>query len=419
MSRRPQLLFVSPRFLFPADSGGKIRSAQILRGIKDGEFAITLAAPAPADGAQGFSAELDEVCDRFVHWPAPAGGLVFAARRAGHLLSRLPVSVASDRSPEARAVVARELARGPDVAVFDFAHSTVLAAAQMGVPSVMFTHNVESEIFARHARVARHWLMRRVWAAQHAKMERFERAALARFDRIVAVSERDAAYFRDRWQLKGVAVIPTGVDLEFFRYQAPPSTLQVVFTGSMDWAANIDGIEFMLDAVWPLVTARVPQATFTVVGRNPPASLIAKARERGVHWEFTGFVADVRPWVYAASVYVIPLRVGGGTRIKAFEAMAMGCPVVSTAIGVEGLPVEGGRHYRRADTATAFADAVVALLENAEERLRLSTAARRHVEENFSYRRAAECFAAICRDAMRARRGDSAIARTEPVSRRE
>jgi glycosyltransferase involved in cell wall biosynthesis len=286
----------------------------------------------------------------------------------------------------------------------------VLAGAELKVPGVMFTHNIESEIFARHARVARHAWMRRIWAAQQAKMERFERAALARFDRIVAVSERDAAFFRERWHLAQVAVIPTGVDLDYFRYQPPPSTPRVVFTGSMDWAANIDGIEFLLDAVWPRVTARVPQAALTVVGRNPPSALVAKARERGVNWEFTGYVDDVRPWVYDASAYVIPLRVGGGTRIKAFEAMAMGCPVVSTAIGVEGLPVTAGVHYQGADSATDFADAVVALLQDAAQRLRLSAAARRHVEENFSYRRAAECFAAICRDAMQERRAACAPA---------
>ncbi|HSF42323.1 MAG TPA: glycosyltransferase [Thermoanaerobaculia bacterium] len=392
---RRRLLFVSPRFLFPADSGGKIRTAQILRGMKGGAYEIALASPVPKDVARHATA-VGEVCDRFAGWPEPRRGRAFRWTRLCHLVSRLPLPVATDRSRPGRQVVAAELARRPDVVVFDFLHSVVLAPPSLSCPSVLFTHNVESEIFERHAALAAHPVERAVWRSQLRKMERFERAALGRFDAVVAVSERDAARFRDGFGRAGARVIPTGVDADYFAYTPPGDEGVVAFTGSMDWLANIDAVDYFLEQVWDRVVREVPHARFRVIGRNPPASLVEKVRARGVAWELTGFVDDVRPHVRGCSAYVIPLRVGGGTRLKAFEAMAMGCPVVSTSIGVEGLPLEPGRHYLRADTAAELAAALVLLLRDAELRGRISREARRHVEEGFSFQRAARAFEAIC-----------------------
>lgn len=393
---RRRLLFVSPRFLFPADNGGKIRTAQILRGMKGGPYEISLASPAPEEAELRHAAAIGEVCDRFAGWPEPRRGRAFRVTRLCHLVSRLPLSVATDRSRLGRRVVAAELARRPDVVVFDFLHAVVLAPPALSCPSVLFTHNVESEIFERHAALAAHPIERAVWRSQLRKMERFEREALGRFDSVVAVSPRDAARFRDGFGVDGVQVIPTGVDADYFAYTPPGDEGIVAFTGSMDWLANIDAVDYFLERVWDRVVREVPRARFRVIGRNPPASLVEKVRARGVAWELTGFVDDVRPHVRGCSAYVIPLRVGGGTRLKAFEAMAMGCPVVSTSIGVEGLPVEPGRHYLRADTAADLADALVRLLRDAELRARISREARRHVEEGFSFRRAARVFEEIC-----------------------
>lgn len=365
--------------------------------MKGGRYEITLVSPVPAGagGLERFSADLVPVCDRFAGWPEPRRGPLFPVLRLRHLASRLPVSVATDRSPAGRRVVETELARRPDVVVFDFPHAAMLAPGRFPVPSVLFTHNVESEIFRRHAEVASSPLKRRLWRDQLRKMERFERETLARFDAVVAVSERDADWFRNGLGIARAAVIPTGVDTEYFPWSPPGDAGRVAFTGSMDWLANIDAMEWFLDEVWDRVARQAPEAHMKVIGRNPPASLVARAAA----WNFTGFVDDVRPHVRGSSVYVIPLRVGGGTRIKVFEAMAMGCPVVSTSIGVEGLPLEPGRHYLKADTAGDFAEAVVRLLRDPELRLALSREARSYVEEHFSFRRAAGAFEEICRRA--------------------
>jgi glycosyltransferase involved in cell wall biosynthesis len=395
---RRKLLFVSPRFIFPTDSGGKIRTAQILRGLSDGAFEVTLVSPQPPGGPDGFRGELDTVCHRFIGWEGPRRGPLSGLSRMVHLCSRLPIPVATDRSARGRAVVAEQLDRRPDVVVFDFPHSAVLAPPVFETPSVLFTHNVESWIFRRHAEVAGNAVIRGIWRNQWRKMERFEQTTLARFHSIVAVSDVDADWFRDNCGIGNVQVIPTGVDLDFFEYSAPQAEDSVVFTGSMDWMANQDGIEYFMRDIWPMIERARPGATMSVIGRKPPKSLVSQAS--GMPWAFTGFVDDVRPHVRGGSAYVIPLRVGGGTRIKAFEAMAMGCPVISTTIGVEGLPVVDGEHYLRADTPADFAEAVVTVLGDAELRTRLSENARRFVEQNFSAQRAAEAFSAICTETL-------------------
>ena len=181
----------------------------------------------------------------------------------------------------------------------------------------------------------------------------------------------------------------------------------VVFCGSMDWLANIDGIEHYAERIWPLISQAVPDAKMRVVGRVPPAWMVKRIESLYPEWEFTGFVDDVRDHISGADAFVIPLRVGGGTRIKAFEAMAMGVPVVSTAIGIEGLPVEAGAHYLLGDDDEEFAEQVVSLLRDGSLRAKLSVDARRLVREQFDYRVAARVFEQICLDTVEHHRKES------------
>ena len=401
MSRQRRLLFVSARYLFPTDSGGKIRTVNILRGMKGGAFEIILASPLPSAARPGHLAETGSICDRFVGWPDAARGPLFQWTRMRHLISSLPVAVATDESEAGRVAIARELEQRPDVLVVDFPHAAVLARPPFPCPSVMFTHNVEAEIFRRHAEVARGPLKRAIWRDQTAKMERYEREVLSRFSAVVAVADRDREYFRREYGAGNVSVIPTGVDLGYFAYGGSAALEDrdggtVVFIGSMDWMANVDGVEFFMDSVWPIISKARTRARCIIVGRSPPKSLVERAAASRLNWEFTGFVDDVRTFVHNAHVCIIPLRVGGGTRIKVYEAMAMGCPVVSTRIGVEGLPVEHGRHYLEADSPDAMAAAVLSLLDDRERSARLSMQARKHVEENMSAKHAARVFEEIC-----------------------
>ncbi len=402
-SPRPRLLFVSPRFLFPMDQGGKIRTANTLKGMKGGAFEIVLASPAPADTAP-FAADIASVCDRFLSWPEQPPSSV---RRVAALASRLPVAAATDRSTAGRACVDAALAERPDVVVVDFPHAGVLVPERLDTPSVLFTHNVEAEIFQRHAARAT-GLWKLVWADQSRKMARFEGEVLRRFDTVIAVSDRDAQALRTRYGLTSVAAIDTGVDLDFFvcNPPAPPPPKNggtLVFIATMSWAANVEGIHFLLDKVWPILLRARPAIRAVVIGRNPPDSLSAKIRERGLNVTLTGFVEDIRPHVAESDVYVIPLWVGSGTRIKAFEAMAMGRPVVSTTLGIEGLDVTDREHFLRADSAEEFAAAILTLLDDADLRTTVAGNARSLMEERFSWTVVARQFEAICLETMRRR----------------
>lgn len=391
--QKPRLLLVSPRFLLPADSGGKIRTGQILKRLRGGHFHVTLASPAPSPFNDVFQRDLATLCDQFVSWPERPRHLLSRLRRWASLFSRLPVSVAEDVDRRGAALVRSALAEC-DLVVFDFPHSAVLAPETLSVPSLLFTHNVEGQIFERHVDKARAWPMRWLWVNQARKMNRYEARTVQAFDQVVAVSTNDAEQLQKRYGLKSVAIIPSGVDLTYFSYAQPVSNQNVVFTGAMDWFANIEAMTHFLEAIWPLVLQRFPDAQMTVVGRRPPQRMRNRFENDGCR--FTGFVDDIRPYIRAAAVYVIPIRVGSGTRIKAFEAMALGCPVVATSIGVEGLDVTADEHYLNADGDQAFANAIGALLSDGERARRLSEAARQHLEASYSNDRVAQVFEDIC-----------------------
>ncbi len=401
----PHLLFISPRFLFPMDQGGKIRTGNILKALKGGAFEIVLASPVP-NNVHDYQNDIETVSDEFLSWPAPSGSKI---RRLAALFDTAPIGAATDRSRTGSAVVAAALAGRPDVIVVDFPHAAVLLPQGRNwteSASVMFTHNVEAEIFERHADVAT-GIWRAVWRDQSRKMRRFEDETLNRFDSVIAVSERDAMVLRKNYDLSHVDAIDTGVDLDFYRFaeagDAPSFDKtggSIVFTGAMAARANIDGIAFLMDEIWPLVIRDRPNARAVIVGRNPPAELVARAKSRNLNWHFTGFVEDIRPHVAANHVSVIPLRVGSGTRIKAFEAMSMGRPVVSTTVGVEGLDIAPGEHYLNADTAGDFAAAILRLLGDDALRESMARAARKRVEDRFSWAQVARQFEAICHDAL-------------------
>ncbi|PTT87266.1 hypothetical protein DBR42_12050, partial [Pelomonas sp. HMWF004] len=173
-----KVAFISPVFLHPADAGGKIRTGNILRGLKEsGQFDLTLLSPATPAQQRQWQAELDRQCHRFVGW-APSAA-VPRWRRAPDLLSPLPINVAADRTPAAMAAVQALLAAETfDVVVFDFVHAAVLWPAGLTGATVCFTHNVEAEIFERHAKTAASAPLRWLWASQAGKMRRFEREAL-------------------------------------------------------------------------------------------------------------------------------------------------------------------------------------------------------------------------------------------------
>jgi sugar transferase (PEP-CTERM/EpsH1 system associated) len=276
-----------------------------------------------------------------------------------------------------------------DVLVCDFLPPAVNLPRRLPCPSVLFTHNVESEIWRRHAETRTNPVARALYEQQYARMLRFERRALAKFDRVLVVSAADRDTFARIYPgaIRDVAaVIPTGVDSEFFSPSPTPSApdaRSIVFTGSMDWLPNEDAMLFFCRDVLPAIRAAEPAASLTIVGRAPTPAVRQLASQQGV--AVTGRVDDVRPYLDAAAAFVVPLRVGGGTRLKIFEAMSMGKAVVSTTIGAEGLDVTPGSHLLVADEPGAFAQAVVSVLRDVPLRRHLEQAGRSLVVQQYDW----------------------------------
>jgi sugar transferase (PEP-CTERM/EpsH1 system associated) len=319
---------------------------------------------------------------------APKRSLRFYAGAAAHVVNPLPYAVANYRSRAYAQAIDTCLAAQPfDLIVCDFLVPAVNLPSRLPCPAVLFTHNVESEIWRRHTETATGAVGRHLYGSQYRRMLRFEARTLGRFDGVLAVSDADRDTFTRIYPgavRNPVYVVPTGVDTGYFA-PAPsrPDSRHLVFTGSMDWLPNEDAMSFFCRDILPLIRAEEPSAMLSIVGRAPTPAVRALAGGMGI--DVTGRVDDVRPFMADAAVYVVPLRIGGGTRLKIFEAMSMGKAVVSTTVGAEGLPVTDGEHVKLADTPAAFARAVVDLLRSPAERARLEQAARALVVERYDW----------------------------------
>ena len=271
-----------------------------------------------------------------------------------------------------------------DVCVADFLAAAPSVPLGGRVPTLLFQHNVEHQIWKRLAQTERRPLRRALLEIEWRKTRRYEARACARASLTVAVSEPDRAMLAELAPDARIHAVPTGVDTAYFAPGAAPEIPhRLVFTGSMDWYPNEDAVMQFLDAVLPAIRRAVPGVSLTVVGRSPSARLRAAAKAADVR--VTGTVADVRPHVAEAAVCVVPLRVGGGTRLKIFEALSMAKAVVSTAVGAEGLPLVPGEHYLCADEPADFARAVIALLRDPARRRRLGAAGRDLVQARYAW----------------------------------
>jgi sugar transferase (PEP-CTERM/EpsH1 system associated) len=385
-----RLLWLKSDVLLPLDTGGKLRTWHLLRHVAARHDVTYVGFESSVQSAEQIEG-MREVA-RSVHLVprshAAKGSLRFYADAAFHIADPLPYAVGKYRSAAFRRWIERLLHEQRfDLIVCDFLVPAVNLPRRLPCPSVIFTHNVEAEIWRRHADTKTGRLGRLLYGMQHRRMLRFEGRTLARFDGVLAVSDADRDTFARLYPgaiREPVQVIPTGVDTGFFTPAASsPSSRSLVFTGSMDWLPNEDAMLFFCREVLPLIRREEPDATVSIVGRAPTPAVARLARQHGA--VVTGRVDDVRPFIAGAAVYIVPLRIGGGTRLKIFEAMSMGKAVVSTTIGAEGLPVTDGTHLVLADEPQPFADAVVRLLRNIDHRRSLEAAARELVVERYDW----------------------------------
>lgn len=398
------ILWIKTELLHPVDKGGRIRTYQMLRALAR-RHEVTYLALDDGTAAPDAVRLATEYCTRVEtvpFTPARKGSVGFYAALIANVISPLPYAIARYQVPALRdriRTICRE--HSVDVVVCDFLAPSINVPSDLGVPVMLFQHNVEAMIWQRHTHVATRPLKKAYMREQWRRMKRFEAAECRRVNRVVAVSAQDAEVFRRDYGVADVPDVPTGVDTDYFVRQPDVQRIpgSMVFTGSMDWMPNEDGIAWFVAHILPRIRAAVPSATLTIVGRNPTAAVKAlHSPETGV--TVTGSVPDVRPYLAMHQLFVVPLRVGGGTRLKIYEGMVMGLPTVSTTIGAEGLPVVDGEHLVLADEPDAFARACIALLDDPARCARMGDAADWFVREHFGWEGVAIRFAEVCRAAI-------------------
>lgn len=325
--------------------------------------------------------------------PHKVGTLRFATDVVRSWMSRYPADLWRWRSPGLSRSVRTLLASEQfDVVVADFLVAEPNLPTRVETPVVLFAHNVEHQIWKRLAAVETRWWRKAILEMEWRKMRSSERAAIRRASMTIAVSADDRDNLHALCAEARVEVVPTGVDTDFFSPSAvPPVRGRLVFSGSMDWYPNEDAILYFAREIWPRLRERRPDLSMTVVGRNPSAHLREQVEHLGI--TVTGTVADVRPFLAEGEVYVVPMRVGGGTRLKIFEALAMGKAVVSTTIGAEGLGLTPGRHFVAADSADAMVHAISTVLDDTDRRRALEAEGADYVRSRYGWNAVTTVFA--------------------------
>jgi polysaccharide biosynthesis protein PslH len=433
MSSSKIIVILTPQFPYPPHQGTTIRNYNLIAGLARRHEIHLLSFGNPEECRD---TPLHGVC-RSVQVVRPPAERPFRQRLRGLFFSRLPDLAQRLPSAQFRAALDATLERtNPDVVQvegIELAQYLFQAAARRGDderPQLVFDdHNAEYvlqqrafETDAAHlvpgrgrrvqaepdagtegeparARdpLGRRWIGAAYSLVQWRRLRRYERHACLAADQVVAVSEPDAETLRSLVPGLDPHVVPNGVDMAY--YAAPsahheagpapdagagPGEADLVFTGKMDFRPNVDAVLWFNQEVLPLIRRESPGTRFWVVGKDPHPRLSALASDGTI--ELTGWVEDVRPYIAAAGVYVIPLRIGGGTRLKVLEAMAMGRAIVSTALGCEGFDLVPGQELVVADTPAAFAEAVVSLLRDPARRARLGRAARRFAGARYDWR---------------------------------
>jgi glycosyltransferase involved in cell wall biosynthesis len=395
-----KILWVKAGKLLPVDTGGKIRSFNILRHLaRHHDVTFLSYYGGRRDSAYEASVAQELPGAETIYTAAPEGGLAQSVDYLLRLPFPTPYAVRKFTHPKVRQAVAHHLNHGDlDVAVCDFLSASLNFPESSLAPSVLFEHNVETMLWRRMAQNEAALSLKISYQIEAAKMASYETRTLRRFHDVIAVSDDDRKALLSLCSDCSVTVVPTGVDTQ--QYQpAPPASGDppvVVFSGSMDWEPNIDAVEYFCREIWPSVLLEYPKARFEIVGRKPPLRVQRLASSSIV---VTGTVPAVADYLRQATVVVVPLRIGGGTRLKIFEAMAMAKALVSTSIGAEGLDVTHGRDLLIADDAESFAAAILRLLRQPELRRKYEQAAT-VLAARYDWAHIAERFARLLEDAV-------------------
>lgn len=374
-----KLLFVTPYIPYPPSFGGSVRIYNLARELaRRNEVSILTFAETEGMGdPQG----LKPFCREVICVPRDVGGKRW--RQLASLFSRRSFQIAFHHNAAMQRAIDETVARlDIEAVIVEFSQMTGFrfpASAAL----ILDEHNVEYDLLARMAEQGSP--PRRLFnRLEVRKFRKEELRAVGAAVLTLVTSERDRDLLARNVPGLNAAVVTNGVDIDYFsRPDGPRKPHTAVFVGATHYFPNEDGVLFFIHEVLDRILAEVPDFKLTVVGGNPPPSLTGEVSD---HVEVTGFVDDVRPYMWQASVFVVPLRMGGGTRFKVVEALAAETPVVSTRLGSEGIPVTSGEEVLLADEPAAFADAVIRVLRDDTLGRRLSARGLDFVKTHFDWR---------------------------------
>lgn len=389
--QRLNVLVLDEFLPFPPDAGKAIRTWNLLKPLAR-RHSITLLCHGDAlDPQINFAKQkLESIGVRVLLAGAlpDLSGTKLYAHLLGNCVSPLPYSVAKHTTAAFTAKLSSLLQQEH----FDLVHCEWTPYANYmlpanGIPFVIDAHNVETLIWKRRSQNSQNPAGRLFFAHQALKMRSFEQRAFSAAKCVASVSSIESSAIAE-WGAQRAEVVHNGVDLESFPPSYGERSNEFLFLGSLDWFPNQDAIAYLTEHLVPRIRRVRPDAIFRVVGRRPSPQLRRDLElVGGVH--LSPDVDDVRPFLRSAAALVVPLRIGGGTRIKILEAMASGCPVVSTSIGCEGLDVQDGRDILVGDRDADFAEACIRLLDHRQMAVRLGQAGRELVERSYSWSSAA------------------------------
>ena len=385
-----RLLLLTPQLPYPPHQGTSLRNFNLIAQLAK-RHQVCLLTFLESDQSLDDAAPLLKLCEWVDTLPVPLRS--YATRLRQMLTTHRPDMAWRLWSPAFRDRLAMRLAESPfdvvQVEGIELAPYLPTIEATQSRPLIVYEdHNAEWVLQKRACltdlRIPRRWLAAFYSFVQWMRLKGYEANVCRRADCVVAVSEADQNAILAVAPDVTVNVVPNGVDLnEHVSYEGPVQPYDLVFTGKMDFRPNVDAMVWMGREVWPLIRHRRPETKMAIVGQRPHPRLGPLKEAPGI--TITGWVPDVRPYIAGAKVYAAPLRVGGGTRLKLLQAMAMGAAIVATSLGAEGFPVTHGRELLLADTPEDFAQAALHLLEDQEQRSQMGESARRFVEATYGW----------------------------------
>ena len=383
------ILFLSITVPFPPNDGGRIRIFNLLKQISSKNQISLLALETTPTDTEGIAHLRDLGIDAHLVQGAPNLPPLRPNTAVRAFIKRQPITVARYYFPAFKQKLHSLLANSDfDLIDHEYLH-TAPYRVKTDLPALLTAHNVDSHIWYRLCQQTDNPVRKFLFWTQKRLFDRYERRILPNFDAIACTSETDRAILENICPNVTIEVIPNGVDLELYQpNHALEEEAALVFTGSMDWYPNEDAVIYFADEILPLIQARQADAKFYIVGQHPTNRVRELAERPGII--VTGRVEDAKPYIARATVYVVPLRIGSGTRLKILEALAMEKAVVSTTVGEEGLNLIDGEEIIISDEPTRFADAVVQLIGNKQMRRQLGEKGWKHVEADYDWRRIGE-----------------------------